>query len=102
MGNRVCDTASLDDGGDMRKSPKAGLEDIYVCAIRAPAERANMTGANGILHMRMLCLSSRSKCRGYLYGVCSLRRPHLIRNGSSKLQRTKPVVLAKRGRSLDM
>lgn len=36
-------------GGESKKSPIAGLEEIYVWAMRQPADRANITGGKDII-----------------------------------------------------
>ena len=40
-------------GGESKKSPIAGLEEIYVWAMRQPAERANTTGGKDIIFRRI-------------------------------------------------
>ena len=53
VGNNFVGTAWLDASGTTRKIPIAGLEETYVWAITHAAERAIMTGANGIIAERM-------------------------------------------------
>lgn len=43
---RVCRDAFV-GGGEIRTRPEAGLDDMYVCEMRAPAERENIIGGNG-------------------------------------------------------
>lgn len=60
MGN-VADTVLLGGSGATRKSPIAGLEETYASATAHAAERAIMTGGNGIMAERMAVLRPR-KC----------------------------------------
>ena len=41
--------ASFDGGGEIKTSPVAGLEEIYVWAMRHAASLAKMTGAKGMV-----------------------------------------------------
>lgn len=49
VGSRPDGRVSFRVGGEMSSIPDAGFEEMYVCAIRHPADRAKMIGGNGIM-----------------------------------------------------
>jgi len=51
----------LDTGGEIRNSPYAGLEEIYVCATREAKPCAKITGGKGLPERRKLTFSSSLK-----------------------------------------
>lgn len=56
IGNVAVDTVLSGGSGATRKSPIAGLEETYASATAHAAERAIMTGGNGIMAERMAVL----------------------------------------------